>query len=55
LQEEIFTPFFTTKKEGEGTGLGLYICRNLVREHNGRLLVASEPGEGTVFKVVLPI
>lgn len=52
---QIFTPFFTTKKEGEGTGLGLYICRTIVEEHDGRLLVESAEGEGTCFRVVLPL
>ncbi len=51
----IFEPFFSTKKEGEGTGLGLYICRNIILEHEGRLTVESRPGEGTTFRVILPI
>jgi two-component system, NtrC family, sensor kinase len=54
-REQIFVPFFSTKKEGEGTGLGLYICRNIVAEHEGRLLVESEVGQGAVFRVVLPV
>lgn len=53
VRGQIFAPFFTTKKEGEGTGLGLYICRNIIVEHEGRLLL--ETGEqGTTFRVVLP-
>lgn len=52
---QIFAPFFTTKKEGEGTGLGLYICRTIVEEHDGRLLAESVEGEGTSFRVVLPL
>ena len=55
VRERIFEPFFSTKREGEGTGLGLYICRNIVAEHEGRLLLESEPGQGATFRVVLPI
>jgi PAS domain S-box-containing protein len=54
LMDNIFTPFFTTKPEGEGTGLGLYICRNIVREHGGEIEVASPAGGGAVFTVRLP-
>jgi len=55
VRERIFEPFFSTKREGEGTGLGLYICRNIVAEHEGRLLLESVPGQGATFRVVLPI
>jgi PAS domain S-box-containing protein len=55
VRERIFEPFFSTKREGEGTGLGLYICRNIVAEHEGRLLLESVPGQGAIFRVVLPI
>jgi signal transduction histidine kinase len=50
----IFEPFFSTKAEGKGTGLGLYISRNIVLEHRGRIEVASAAGAGTVFTVTLP-
>ena len=53
VRDQIFAPFFTTKKEGEGTGLGLYICRNIMTEHEGRILVESSD-RGATFRVVLP-
>ncbi len=55
LRERVFEPFFSTKKEGEGTGLGLYIChRIIVAEHGGGLLLESKKGRGTIFRVLLP-
>src|SRR5215212_5069953 len=54
-QPRIFEPFFTTKAPGTGTGLGLHIAYNIVvHKHQGRIQVASEPGE-TRFRVVLPV
>ena len=55
LQEQVFTPFFTTKSEGEGTGLGLYICQNIIREHGGTITLESQPGAGAVFRICLPV
>jgi two-component system NtrC family sensor kinase len=55
LQEKVFAPFFTTKKEGEGTGLGLYICRNIIQEHGGSITIESHPGEGASFLILLPV
>ena len=50
----IFDPFFTTKPVGSGTGLGLSISYNIVQKHGGRIEVASTPGFGTTFVVILP-
>jgi len=52
-QEKIFTPFFSTKKEG--SGLGLAIVKKIVTSHEGKLEVVSNEGNGTSFKVVLPL
>ncbi|MGE0867601.1 MAG: ATP-binding protein [Kofleriaceae bacterium] len=51
---EIFEPFFTTKSKGEGTGLGLWISKQIVDKHGGELRCESRPGR-TVFEVKLPI
>jgi len=52
--DKIFDPGFTTKGVGVGTGLGLSISHNIIKKHQGRILVDSEVGKGTVFRVVLP-
>ncbi|WP_394837059.1 ATP-binding protein [Pendulispora rubella] len=54
-QARIFTPFFTTKKDGKGTGLGLAIVKSIVETHNGNIAVESEPDRGATFALVLPV
>ena len=52
---KIFDPFFTTKPVGKGTGLGLSLSYGIIQKHNGSISVTSNPGEGTLFRIVLPI
>jgi signal transduction histidine kinase len=55
--EHIFDPFFTTKHESgenEGTGLGLFIAHQIIREHQGNIHVRSTEGAGTAFRINLP-
>lgn len=54
LQAKIFEPFFSTKPRGEGTGLGLHICQQIVAKHGGAILLDSQPGK-TTFSVRLPV
>jgi signal transduction histidine kinase len=54
LRARVFEPFFTTKPPGRGTGLGLTICRDIVKEHGGEIRVESSPGGGTAVSVWLP-
>lgn len=53
--EKVFDPFFTTKGVGSGTGLGLSISYGVIQKHGGDILVSSEAGKGTEFKIILPV
>ena len=51
----LFTPFFTTRKEGEGTGLGLYLVEEIIQEHNGCITVENRDSQGSQFLIWLPV
>ena len=55
LQSKIFEPFYTTKQVGEGTGLGLSLCYDIIiKKHHGEILLQSSPGAGSEFIIKLP-
>jgi signal transduction histidine kinase len=53
--ERVFEPGFTTKPAGKGSGLGLHISRRIVERHEGAITVTSQPGQGTTFRIELPL
>jgi len=54
VRQQIFTPFFTTKDVGEGTGLGLSVVEGIISSHGGSISVVSSPGAGSRFTIFLP-
>jgi two-component system NtrC family sensor kinase len=54
-RKRLFEPFFTTKPVGKGTGLGMSVSYNIVQKHHGRIELDSLPGEGTRFRVWVPV
>lgn len=52
---KIYDPFFTTKQIGQGTGLGLAVSYGIIQDHGGSIHVESRPGEGTLFRITLPL
>ncbi len=55
VRDRIFEPFFTTKQRTEGTGMGLSVVHGIVKGYGGAVVVESQPGEGAVFHVLLPV
>lgn len=55
LRQDIYKPFFTTKPVGQGTGLGLYVCHEIIQRHGGTLTLTDTPNGGATFTVRLPI
>ena len=53
--KNVLQPFFTRKRSGKGTGLGLWISHSVIQDHRGRLEISSEPGHGTTVSVILPV
>jgi len=54
LKNRIFEPFFTSRQDGKGTGLGLYLCRKIIADYHGQLNVHDVPTGGCCFEIILP-
>ena len=54
LLPRVFDPFTTTKNHANGTGLGLAVCQEIVKEHGGKIAISSQIGKGTTVKIFLP-
>ncbi|MEM3112613.1 MAG: ATP-binding protein, partial [Candidatus Anstonellales archaeon] len=52
---KVFDPFFTTKSPGEGTGLGLWLSYEIMKNYNGEITVESEIGKGSKFSLLFPL
>ncbi|MDP3481181.1 MAG: ATP-binding protein, partial [Desulfoprunum sp.] len=55
IQGQLFDPFYTTKEEGQGTGLGLSVVYGIIQKHQGNITVESKPGKGSSFLINLPL
>lgn len=55
IKKKVFEPYFTTKEFGKGSGLGLSLSFNFIKEHNGTIAIDSKPGHGTTFNIELPV
>lgn len=55
VQPRVFDPFFTTKPLGQGTGLGLSLCKEIIEGHGGTIQAESPPGEGATFRIEIPL
>lgn len=55
IKDKIFAPFFTTKPTSEAAGVGLYLCREVIQNHRGTIVVTSEKGEYTEFLITIPV
>lgn len=55
IKDRVFEPYFTTREQGEGTGMGLAVVHGIITRHGGEIIVDSEPGNGSAFHVFLPV